>query len=86
MWSRLLSGAVLGFPLSAVLCGLLAYIPPGNWQSLWVPALLLFFPLWIGVIVWSLAQSPQQIWRKLVSANVIIIPFFLALKHFVWVS
>ena len=86
MWSRLLSGAVLGFPLSAVLCGLLAYIPRGNWQSLWVPALLLFFPLRIGVIGWSLAQSPQQIWRKLVSANVIIIPFFLALKHFVWVS
>lgn len=86
MWHRLLSGAFLGFPLSAVLCGLLAYLPPGEWQSLWVPALLLFFPLWIAIIGWSLAQSPQKSWRTLGAVNAVLIPFFFALKHFFWVS
>ncbi|MDD2343302.1 MAG: hypothetical protein PHV54_10495 [Tolumonas sp.] len=82
MWPRLLSGAVLGFPLSAVLCGLLAYIPPGNWQSLWVPALLLFFPCWIVLTGWALAQRPKKTLIWLGSANAILIPLFLSLKHF----
>jgi hypothetical protein len=86
MWYRLLSGAVLGLPLSAVICGLVAYLPPGEWQSLWVPALLLFFPLWIGIIGWALAHPPQKSSLILSAANAALIPLFFALKHFLWVS
>lgn len=82
MWWRLLAGSVPGFSLSALMCGLLAYLPPGNWQQLWVPALLLFFPLWLGLTGWALAQKPQKSLIWLCSANAILIPLFLSLKHF----
>lgn len=83
---RLFTGLVSGLPLATVICGLLAYLPPGNWQQLWVPALLLFFPLWLGLTGWALARKPQKTLGWLCSANAILIPLFLLLKHFHWVS
>ncbi len=81
MWRRLLAGSVPGFSLAALICGLLAYLPPGNWQQLWVPSLLLFFPLWLGLTGWALAQKPQKSLIWLGIAHGVLVPFFLVVKH-----
>ena len=50
MWARLTAGVIPGFVLVAAAINLVCWLLPGPWQSTLVPALLVFFPLWIGVI------------------------------------
>jgi len=55
MWMRLLSGMVAGFFLASVLSGLICWLMPGPWQNALLPALLAFFPLWMGAVIVSFA-------------------------------
>ncbi|RZA05194.1 MAG: hypothetical protein EOP02_39700 [Proteobacteria bacterium] len=50
MWARAFAGVIPGFFVSAGLVGLGAWLWPGPWQATLVPALIAFFPVWIGII------------------------------------
>ncbi|MBN8922009.1 MAG: hypothetical protein BGP10_13880 [Rhodanobacter sp. 68-29] len=63
MWARASAGVVPGFFLSAALTGLVGWLLPGPWQSVLVPCVLAFFPVWIGVVCASLQfASGKQAW------------------------
>jgi hypothetical protein len=74
---RSIAGAVLGFPLAAVLLRLLL-LSLGHAGSAWViPALILFFPLWTALMIGAYAlRSAPRAWMVLGSANAVA---FLAL-------
>ena len=77
MIGRCIAGAVLGFPLAAVLLRLLL-LALGNTGSAWViPALILFFPLWTALMIGAFAfRSAPRAWVALGGANAVA---FLAL-------
>lgn len=80
MIGRCIAGAVLGFPLAAVLLRLLL-LSLGDSGSVWlIPALILFFPLWTALMIVAYAfRSAPRAWIVLGSANAVA---FLAL----WVA
>jgi hypothetical protein len=47
---RLCAAVVLSLPLSIALAGALAWVMPGGWHRSAIPAMVLFFPLWIGML------------------------------------
>jgi hypothetical protein len=57
MWARLTAGVIPGFVLTAASINLVCWLLPGRWEATLVPALLVFFPLWIGVICSALRFS-----------------------------
>ena len=70
MIARCLAGTVLGFPLAAALLGLSLQCLPGHGAALLVPALILFFPLWIAFMtVAYLFRSGAHAWLVLGTAN-----------------
>jgi hypothetical protein len=46
---RLYSTVVLSLPLSVALSGAFAWAMPGGWERSAILAMVLFFPLWIGI-------------------------------------
>lgn len=72
MIARALAGALLGFPLSGLLLALLMALTPAQGQGWLIPALILFFPLWTGMIAGSfMFRSPLRAWLALGGANLI---------------
>lgn len=64
MWSRALAGVLPGFFVAAALTGLISWSWPGPWQATVVPALIAFFPVWMGVIGGSfLFQTGKRAWN-----------------------
>ena len=57
IWARASAGVVPGFFFAAALVGLVCWLLPGPWESTIVTGLLVFFPLWIGVICAALRFS-----------------------------
>lgn len=55
MWARALAGLLAGFFLAAAVTGLLAWLPPGPWQSAIVPSLIAFIPAWMLAALWAFA-------------------------------
>ncbi|MGV6492174.1 hypothetical protein ACTUVK_002021 [Stenotrophomonas rhizophila] len=55
MWARALAGLLAGFFLAAAVTGLLAWLPPGPWQSAIVPSLIAFIPAWMLSALWAFA-------------------------------
>lgn len=47
---RLCSSVVLSLPLSVALAGAFAWAMPGGWHRSAMLAMVLFFPLWIGIV------------------------------------
>jgi hypothetical protein len=47
---RLCSSVVLSLPMSIALSGAFAWAMPGGWHQSAVLAMVLFFPLWIGIL------------------------------------
>jgi len=58
---RALLGAVLGLPLAAMLCGLLAAVIPVDWRDWLVLMMLLCLVFWAALIV--LAGVASSHWR-----------------------
>jgi hypothetical protein len=77
MIARCLAGTLLGFPLAALLLALLLQLLPGDGAAFLVPALILFFPLWTGLMAGAyLFRSGRRAWLVLGMANTLA---FLAL-------
>lgn len=63
MWARASAGLVAGFFLAAAAAGLVAWLPPGPWQSAIVPSLIAFIPLWMLAALWAFAfRSGGRAW------------------------
>ncbi|MHA6203668.1 hypothetical protein ACXU4B_04485 [Dyella soli] len=70
MIARCLAGTLLGFPLAATVLALLLKLLPDHGQAYLVPALILFFPLWTGVMAAAyLFRSGLRAWLVLGTAN-----------------
>jgi|HubBroStandDraft_2_1064218.scaffolds.fasta_scaffold444179_2 hypothetical protein len=61
---RLCGTVVLSLPLSLALCGAFAWIMPGSWHHSAILAMVLFFPLWIGILcsVFALSTTRRAVW------------------------
>jgi hypothetical protein len=70
MLGKTLAGILLGAPLSAAALGVVIWAWPGEWESVSVPLLTLFFPLWAGVMAATyLFLSVSRAWAWLAAAN-----------------
>ncbi|WP_243042525.1 hypothetical protein [Dyella sedimenti] len=70
MIARCLAGTLLGFPLAAALLALALQWLPDHGAALLIPALILFFPLWIGLMAGAyLFRSGPRAWLVLGAAN-----------------
>jgi hypothetical protein len=70
MTFRGLAGALLGFPLAAVVLSLLLHVLPAGGNGYVIPALILFFPLWIAFMTGAFAlRSGARAWITLGCAN-----------------
>jgi hypothetical protein len=70
MIARCLAGTLLGFPLAAVLLSLSLHALPHGGDAYVVPALILFFPLWIAFMIGAYAlRSGTRAWLTLGAAN-----------------
>ncbi|RAO76062.1 hypothetical protein [Dyella jiangningensis] len=77
MIARCLAGTLLGFPLAAALLALALRLLPDGGAAFLIPALILFFPLWTGVMAGAyLFRSGPRAWLVLGVANALA---FLAL-------
>ncbi|NII10703.1 hypothetical protein [Oleiagrimonas sp. C23AA] len=70
MWWRFAAGALLGLPAAALWVGVLAYLWPGPWQAVLIPAMVLLFPFWMSALalVFS-AASARRAWVWMLLAN-----------------
>jgi len=72
MISRCLASVLLGFPLAAVVLRLLPHALRASGDAYLIPALILFFPLWIAFMAGAFAvRSGARAWLTLGSANVL---------------
>lgn len=82
MLARTFAGAVLGFPLSIAIVALAIWLWPGSSESAVIPLLVLFFPLWIGVMACTfLFRSGLRAWGWLVAANILAFAALFLAKH-----
>lgn len=71
MISRCLVGLLLGFPLVALLLRLMLCMLPNDGADWIIPALILFFPLWLALITIAFAyRRAQHTWVAYGCANV----------------
>ncbi|WP_114240686.1 hypothetical protein [Dyella sp. C9] len=70
MMARCLAGTLLGFPLAAALLALLLHWLPDHGRAVLIPALILFFPLWIAFMAGAyMFRSGSRAWLVLGLAN-----------------
>ncbi len=70
MIARCLAGTLLGFTLAAALLALALHGLPDRGGAYVIPALILFFPLWTGLMaVTYLFRTGARAWLVLGSAN-----------------
>jgi uncharacterized membrane protein len=77
MIGRCLAGVLLGFPLAAVILRLALHALPNDGADWLIPALILFFPLWMALMIGAYAfRQATRAWLALGGANAMA---FLAL-------
>jgi hypothetical protein len=77
MIGRCLAGVLLGFPLAAVMLRLVLRLLPNDGADWIIPALILFFPLWMALMIGAYAfRNASRAWLTLGGANAMA---FLAL-------
>lgn len=82
MIARCLAGTLLGFPLSAMLLALCLFWLPGHGQAGLIPVLLLFFPLWVGVMAGSyMFRDGRRAWLVLGTANGVVFATLWLSRH-----
>ncbi|WP_201314070.1 hypothetical protein [Dyella sp. EPa41] len=78
MIARCLAGTLLGFPLAAAVLALVLQLLPNHGAAFVIPALILFFPLWTGLMAAAyLFRSGARAWLVLGAANALV---FVALS------
>jgi hypothetical protein len=71
MIGRCLAGVLLGFPLAALLLRLLLRALPNDGADWLIPALILFFPLWMGLMIGAYAfRNATRAWFTFGGANI----------------
>lgn len=71
MISRCLAGLLLGFPLAALLLRLMLCMLPNDGADWIIPALILFFPLWVTLATIAFAcRHARHAWAVYGCANV----------------
>lgn len=87
MWLRASAGVGPGFFLAAGLLGLGSWLLPGSWQATIVPALIAFFPLWIGLICAALRfSSAARAWTWLTGLAILALGLLWLLQTRGWVA
>lgn len=82
MLAKTLAGIVLGLPLSMAVVSLAIWVWPGSSESVVIPMLTLFFPLWIGVMAATfLFRSGARAWAWLAVANLGAFAALFLAKH-----
>lgn len=70
MLAKALAGILLGLPLSMAVVSLAIWLWPHSSESVVIPMLVMFFPLWIGVMAATfLFRSGVRAWAWLAVAN-----------------
>jgi uncharacterized membrane protein len=72
MIGRCLAGVLLGFPLAAAGLSLLLHTLPNDGAGWLIPALILFFPLWMALMIGAYAfRNASRAWLTLGGANAV---------------
>lgn len=70
MIGRCAAGALLGFPLAALLLRLMLHALPGQGTTWVIPALIVFIPLWTALVAMAFAcRSAWRAWMAFGCAN-----------------
>jgi hypothetical protein len=81
MTIRLCLTILLSLPLAVALSGAFAWAMPGGWQRSGILAMVLFFPLWIGIQCSSFALSTtSRVVIVLGSGNVVAFALLFAAR------
>jgi hypothetical protein len=82
MLAKTFAGVLLGLPLSMALVSLAIWLWPYSSESVAIPMLMLFFPLWISVMAATfLFRSGVRAWAWLAVANVGAFAALFLAKH-----
>ncbi len=82
MLGRCAAGVILGLPLSIAVIGTVILAWPGSSEGVIVPMLVLFFPLWIGVMaVAFLFRSGLRAWSWLGAGNLAAFALLWLVRH-----
>lgn len=87
MWARALAGLLAGFFVAAAATGLITWLPPGPWQSVIVPGMVAFIPLWMLAALWAFAfRTALRAWLWLGASAASGFALLWLLRHFHWVQ
>ncbi len=87
MWARALAGLLAGFFVAAAAAGLVAWLPPGPWQSAIVASMIAFIPFWMLAALWAFAfRTGTRAWAWLSISAVAGFALLWLLRHFHWVQ
>jgi len=87
MWARALAGLLAGFFVAAAVTGLITWLPPGPWQSVIVPGMIAFIPLWMLAALWAFAfRTVPRAWGWLSASAAFGFGLLWLLRHFHWVQ
>jgi hypothetical protein len=82
MLARTFAGIVLGLPLSLALIALCIWLWPGGSESVTMPLLVAFFPVWTGVMAATyLFRNGTQAWAWLALANLAAFGALFVARH-----
>ena len=82
MLAKTFAGILLGLPLSMAVVSLAIWLWPHSSESVVIPMLMLFFPLWIGVMAGAfLFRSGARAWAWLAIANLGAFAALFLAKH-----
>lgn len=82
MLAKTFAGVLLGLPLSIAVISLLIWLWPGGSESVVIPVMVAFFPLWVVVLGCTyLFRSGPRAWGWLAAANVVAFAALFLAKH-----
>lgn len=82
MLAKTFAGILLGLPLSMALVSVAIWIWPHSSESVVIPLMVAFFPLWIGIMAATfLFRSGARAWAWLALANLAAFGALFLSKH-----
>jgi hypothetical protein len=82
MLAKTFAGILLGLPLALALIAAAIYLWPGSSESVTLPFLVAFFPVWIGIMgATYMFRSGTRAWAWLAVANLAAFSALFLAKH-----
>jgi hypothetical protein len=82
MLAKTFAGILLGLPLSMALVSVAVWVWPRSSESVVIPMMAIFFPLWIGIMAGTyLFRSGVRAWAWLAAANLGTFAALYLVKH-----